>query len=340
MVAKFSKSRKLVFCEGKSNKFWNIALKGKSFKIIFGRIGTTGQTQEKSFDSAEEAKARFDKLVVEKLKKGYVDATTVKGKANKNQAAAKFSGPKGAAKSKKENPEPPRTITNGIGMNLVLIPAGTFLMGSTKKEQVREDEQVQHQVTLTRDFYLGMTQVTQAQYKKVMGMNPSYFRGKEVKGRDSSEFPVDSVSWEDGLEFCKKLSALPEEKKAGRVYRLPTEAEWEYACRAGTTTDYSFGDDETKLKEYAWFSKNSARKTHAVGQKKPNPWGLYDMHGNVWEWCRDRIEKISDFRVSRGGSWLNAAALCRSARRGGIFSSYRSSTIGFRVALSSRGIPK
>ena len=159
---------------------------------------------------------------------------------------------------------------NSIGIRLKLLPAGTFWMG--------EDLDA-HKVTLTQPFYLGVYEVTQEQYERVMGKNPSNFKGPQN--------PVEKVSWDDAVEFCRKLSELPEEKAAGRIYRLPTEAEWEYACRAGTTTKYSFGDSESELGEYGWFDKNSDRKTHPVGQKQPNKWGLYDMHGNVWEWCSD-----------------------------------------------------
>ena len=125
-----------------------------------------------------------------------------------------------------------------------------------------------------------------------MGQNPS-------DGRVGATYPVEAVSWNDAVEFCRRLSDLPEEKTAGHVYRLPTESGWEYACRAGTTTVYSFGDSKSQLDEYAWFNKNSDRTKHPVGQKKPNPWGLYDMHGNVMEWCQDRYgpygsESVSD----------------------------------------------
>jgi len=134
------------------------------------------------------------------------------------------------------------------------------------------------------------------------------------------------------VAFCAKLSSLPSEVAAGRVYRLPTEAEWEYACRAGTTTEYSFGDDEKDLGKYAWYDDNSGRTTHAVGEKLPNGWGLYDMHGNVWEWCSD-AEGSS--RVFRGGGWSLGASFCRSAYRFTNVPTRRSSNDGFRLALSS-----
>jgi formylglycine-generating enzyme required for sulfatase activity len=231
------------------------------------------------------------------------------------------------------------TVTNSIGMQLKLLPPGTFMMSDA---QGGSNERP-HQVTLTKPFYIGVHEVTQEQYKRVMGKNPSYFRGANK--------PVEKVSWEDAVEFCKKLSELLSEKAAGCVYRLPTEAEWEYACRAGSTTKYSFGDDSSILGEYAWYDKNSGKETHPVGEKNPNAWGLYDMHGNVWEWCSDWYSdyprvSISDpmgprkesRRVLRGGGWLNGAADCQSANRGrfgpsGCFSDY-----GFRVALSPLGI--
>ncbi len=270
----------------------------------------------------------------------------------------------------------PVHLTNSIDMKLVLIPAGEFMMGSPNDEEWRwEDEVPQHRVRITMPFYLGMYQVTQAEYERVMGTNPSWFSpggggSDRVSGLDTSRFPVESVSWNDAVEFCRKLSALPAERSAGREYRLPTEAEWEYACRAGTTTRYSFGDDASQLGEYAWYSGNSDRgthrvwqmwanlwglhdfdgRTHRVGQKRANPWGLYDMHGNVWEWCADWFDgkyyansPVDDpqgpasgsHRVSRGGSWSFPAAECRSADRYRYTPGPCSLHFGFRLVWSS-----
>ena len=244
-----------------------------------------------------------------------------------------------------------RTITNSIGMKLVLIPKGTFTMGSPIEEEGAENDEDQHQVTISNDYYLGMTEVTQGQYEKVMGTNPSHFQKRVIRKSDSSMYPVETVSWEDAVEFCKRLSELPEEKKAGRVYRLPTEAEWEYACRASSTTAYSFGASATPLGDYAWFRGNSDQQTHPVGEKQANAWGLYDMHGNVWEWCSDWYgdypkgavsdpigPKASTGRVIRGGGWFNGTADCRSAIRDRPDPSLRDNRISFRVALSSSGI--
>ena len=258
----------------------------------------------------------------------------------------------------------PNVLTNSIDMKLVLIPKGTFMMGSPPDEKGSQKDERRHEVTISRDYHLGMHEVTQAQYKKIMGKNPSYFQGdlvaerhpetgRLVKEVDSANHPVEQVSWRDAVEFCQRLSALPEEKKAGRVYRLPTEAEWEYACRAGSQTAYSFGSDEKSLVNFGWCGPNSTGMTHAVGLKKANAWGLYDMHGNVFEWCADwygvypkgsatdpRGPEDGSIRVSRGGCWFNDAVYCRSAIRSGAVPSFRRFNLGFRVALSSSGIPK
>ena len=222
-------------------------------------------------------------------------------------------------------------VANSIGMHFVPIPAGTFTMG---------DGEHAHKVTLTQSFHLGQHEVTQEQYEKVMGATPSNFKGPQN--------PVEKVSWDDAVEFCRKLSELPEEKAAGYVYRLPTEAEWEYACRAGTTTEYSFGDSASELGAYAWYDENSGKTTHPVGGKQANPWGLYDMHGNVWEWCQDWYGdypsgSVTDptgavsgsSRVLRGGSWFNNSDYCLSANRYWSSPDSRFIILGFRVLRSS-----
>jgi hypothetical protein len=175
-------------------------------------------------------------------------------------------------------------------------------------------------------FAIGVYEVTQQQYEAVTGSNPSKFKG--------ANNPVEMVSWNDAVEYCAKLSSLPAEVAAGHVYRLPTEAEWEACCRAGTTTAYSFGDDEKDLGKYAWFETNSGGTSHAVGEKLPNGWDIYDMHGNVSEWC---LFRDGSGRVYRGGSWSDSAGYCRSAYRSRDVPSLRLSDLGFRLALSSSG---
>ena len=233
-------------------------------------------------------------------------------------------------------------IINSIGMKMVLIPAGEFMMGSPNSQtDAREDEKPQHRVRITEPFYLGIYPVTQEQYERVMGINPSHCKGDPNR-------PVERVSWEDASEFCGRLSALPEEKAAGHVYRLPTEAEWEHACRAGSTTPYHFGVSSQSLGDHAWWSQNSGDTTHPVGQKKPNAWGLHDMHGNVCEWCADWYGKEyysqsppSDpngpssgaWRVSHGGSFYRGSpGASRCAYRYSAPPEYRSLCGGFRVA--------
>jgi formylglycine-generating enzyme required for sulfatase activity len=231
----------------------------------------------------------------------------------------------------KEETEELAKRDNSIGMKFTLIPAGEFFMGSEESG----DEKPVRKVKITSAFYLGTYPVTQREWKAVMGGdNPSEFK--------SDDLPVETVSWNDVQEFIKKLN----EKEGTDKYRLPSEAEWEYACRAGTTTRYSFGDDGSKLGDYAWYSDNSGGETHPVGQKKPNPYGLHDMHGNVWEWVQDTWHESYDgaptdgsawesgdsaHRVIRGGSWRYRARYCRSAYRDHDDPLNRDFDLGFRL---------
>ena len=220
---------------------------------------------------------------------------------------------------------------NSFGMKFTLIPAGEFMMGS---KDGNDDEQPVHKVTIKKPFYLGTYPFTQREWKAVMGDYPSHFTGDDL--------PVERVSWDDVQKFIRKLN----EKEDTDKYRLPSESEWEYACRAGATKKYCFGDSESNLGEYAWFDDNSGDKTHPVGKKKPNPWGMYDMHGNVWEWVQDKWHDDYDgapidggvwergegfFRMSRGGSWGSLAGYCRSANRSDNHPPYRGGNLGFRL---------
>ncbi len=228
-----------------------------------------------------------------------------------------------------------KITTNSIGMEFVLIPAGEFEMGSPSGESGRYSvEGPIHKVTIEEAYYLGKYEVTQEQWRAVMGSNPSNFKGDDL--------PVEKVSWDDVQEFVRKLNEMEGTDK----YRLPSEAEWEYAGRAGTTTRYSFGDDESDLSDYAWYNSNSGSKTHPVGQKQPNLWGLYDVHGNVLEWVQDKHHSNYDGAptdgsvwenedgyswAGRGGSWNFDAGLCRSAARFSIVPGGCESALGFRL---------
>ena len=231
--------------------------------------------------------------------------------------------------------EPREVVTNSLGMKLVAIEAGAFWMGSPLGEPGRRLEERRHRVVLTAPFYLGAYEVTQQQYARVMVADPSEFRvggaqAERVTGEKTGRFPVDSVNWHAAVAFCRRLTAVPAEQAARRSYRLPSEAEWEYAARAGTDGIWFFGRRSDRLTRHAWYRRSSGRRTHAVGQKLPNSWGLFDMYGNVWEWCRDwhsadyyprspRQDPVGpstgDARVLRGGGWASGAARCRSAAR-------------------------
>ena len=245
------------------------------------------------------------------------------------------------------------TLTNSIGMEFVFIPAGTFRMGSPPKEANRGgDEGPLHEVEITRGFFLGKYPVTQAEYQVIMAMNPSHFsttgKGKRmVKGADTGRFPVESVTYREAKAFCKQLGGQAEEKKQSRLYRLPTEAEWEYSCRAGIgSKPYYFG--KSLVVGLANYLQRKARMPAPVGSYPPNAFGLHDMHGTVWEWCADwykdeyyESSPRSDpagpdrggVRVTRGGSWAEPASFCRSATRGINPPDWRNNELGFRVCF-------
>jgi len=232
-------------------------------------------------------------------------------------------------------------LVNSIGTTLLPVPAGTFMMGS---DNGNSHQKPLTRATISRGFWLGKYEVTQGEWVAVMGSNPSQFKGDRL--------PVEQVSWEDCQEFLRKLNAR--ERAAGKLpagyeYGLPTEAEWECACRAGTTGNWASGDAEGMLAEYAWYTANSDSKTHDVGTKKANRWGFNDMHGNVLEWCDDWYDKYPDgsvtdptgprtgsCRVNRGGGWSSTSDGCRSAIR--VRNGAGDRVLGFRLAL--RAIPR
>ena len=228
-------------------------------------------------------------------------------------------------------PKPGDIVTNSVGMKLAYVPAGEFDMGSAADEKGHEEDEARHRVKLTKAFRIGVTEVTQGQWKAVMGQRRGKFEGDDL--------PVEDVSWTDAKAFCEKLS-----KAEGKTYRLPTEAEWEDACRAGATGRFA-GE---KLADLAWFDDNADGKTHPVATKKPNAWGLYDMHGNVAEWCADAY--APDYpsgtvvdpagpaegkgRVVRGGSFASLERGCRSASRSSTPAAYQMKTVGLRVVCN------
>ncbi|MDY6838653.1 MAG: formylglycine-generating enzyme family protein [Thermodesulfobacteriota bacterium] len=232
-------------------------------------------------------------------------------------------------------------FTNSMGMTFVSIPPGTFVMGSPEDETGRHDDEHQCVVTLTKGFYCQTTEVTQGQWFEVMGNNPSHFQDC------GDNCPVEFVSWNDCQEFIKQLNGL----EGGNKYRLPTEAEWEYACRAGSQRAFAFGNimetgcgHDPHLDAVGWYCGNSGKKPHPVARKRPNAFGLYDMHGNMWEWCQDWYDSypsgpVTDprgppsgsGRVLRGGGWHEDAEDCRSAIRVGRFPESKAGTLGFRL---------
>lgn len=263
---------------------------------------------------------------------------------------------------------PAKSLTNSLGMKLVRIPAGEFRMGSADDDPGgREDERPRHRVRITKPFYLGVYEVTQAEFESVMKINPSTFTRKALLHDappeiDAAKLPVDGVTWHQAVEFCRKISEMKSEQAAGRFYRLPTEAEWEYACRAGTTTTFHFGDALSSTQAnfngaHPYGEAKSGpflKRTHTVGSYPPNAFGLYDMHGNLHEWCLDRFGRDyyqnspaddprgpdkGSRRVIRGGDWYSDARDCRSAFRYADVPAGKFYALGMRVVceLKSEG---
>jgi formylglycine-generating enzyme required for sulfatase activity len=275
-------------------------------------------------------------------------------------------GNKKATASSTGTSDSAQVLTNSIDMKLRLIPAGEFQMGSPESDKdAPEDEKPQHLVRITKPFYMGVYTVTQEEYQRVMGRNSSFFSatgyGKDrVAGLNTARFPAEQIRWPDAVDFCRRLSEMPAEKRAGRTYRLPTEAEWEYACRAGTTTAFNIGNSLSSRQ--ANFNGNHPyggaekgpflSRTSEVGSYPPNALGLYDMHGNVWQWCADwyglnyyKESPIEDprgpthgsRRVIRGGEWYGDAQDCRSAFRYADVPTGVFYVMGFRVVMTTGG---
>jgi formylglycine-generating enzyme required for sulfatase activity len=224
---------------------------------------------------------------------------------------------------------------NNISVDLVKIPAGEFQMGSISELPYALETPV-HSASISYEFFIGAFTITQEQFAAIMGTNPAHFRHAE-------NLPIENVSWFDARTFCQKIS-----EKTGRRIRLPSETEWEYVTRAGTTTEYFFGDDSAKLPDYAWFEINSSEQTAPIGLKKPNPWGIYDIVGNVWEWCEDAWKSdYNDFspdgsaftnekqprRAVRGGAWNMDAFRCRSSYRSFDWNDAANNRLGFRIVV-------
>lgn len=227
-----------------------------------------------------------------------------------------------------------------VTLNLVLIPSGKFLMGSSKAVKDRFKEEDQHEVTISHSFYMGVAHVTVDQYAQFV--KDTGRKHDEPAFKQAGDHPVVKVNWDDAQSYCKWLS-----KKTDKTVLLPTEAQWEYACRAGSKTRFSFGDRDATLGEYSWYVVNSAKMTHSVAKKKANPWGLYDMHGNAWQWCSDWYgpysvadktdpvgPKEGTFRVARGGAWIAEPPACRSAFRCPNRPNNRAPEFGFRVTVA------
>ena len=269
--------------------------------------------------------------IVKKPKKQKPATTQVAPKKHKSQSKPTKGGTVKCVATKASYSNGTLTV-NGIKYNMVWVDGGTFRMGATSEQGSEiSDEKPVHSVTLS-GYYIGKTEVTQALWQAVMGSNPSYFEGDDL--------PVEQVSWDDCQEFIRKLNSL-----TGQNFRLPTEAEWEFACRGGNNSRGYKYSGSNYIDNVAWYDGNSGDKTHPVATKSPNELGIYDMSGNVWEWCADWYGDYSSgrqtnpkgpydgsYRVNRGGSWYNFARRCRSSIRGFDYPTYRDDDLGLRLA--------
>lgn len=340
----------LLSCAQGQFSFESDKLGGKGSGVFLHHVieGLNGAAKDANGDVTWDSLVQHVKLSVPKT------VTTVFGRESAARQTphqiANLAGTSLLARVKSVAEAPKTIISTTTGMKLVLIPKGEFLRGSPDSDKdASDDEKPQHQVRITQDFYMGQHEVTQGDWKTVMGTEPWKRQSYVKEGKD---FPVSNVSWTEADEFCRKLS-----QRDGRTYRLPTEAEWEYACRGSTTTRFSFGDDELKLSEFAWWgglagdgNAKTEQYAHQVGLKKPNPFGLFDMHGNVQEWCGDGYAAAeyakhegkavldpqgpsgqASNRVVRGGGWIDVPGFCRSAHRLRYSPVNRYSDLGFRV---------
>ena len=298
----------------------DIQSEAELYGILSSVIGSSGDLQE------------FQKVEVSEKMKSMVAKHRVLAKSAKENAEREAAEARANFQGKKAGEERDWEIAPGVKMTFCWCPAGSFTMGSSESEADRNSNEKQVKVTLTKGFWMAKTEVTQAQWRALMGNNPSNFKGDNL--------PVEKVSWLDAQHFLEKLNTKIGNTDGGKMV-LPAEAQWEYACRAGELGPYSGG----KIDEVAWYSNNSDFKTHPVGMKKSNAWGLHDMHGNVWEWCADWYDDSLSggtdpsgassgvYRVTRGGSWYYVAAHCRAAFRFWIIPDSRNRNLGFRPAL-------
>ena len=337
-----------ISCAVKAGRILNVG------KVVIGSVGSLGRTYVVTTHLVDVQTGKVEREARRTHKGDIGDLTGVlEGLARQLAGGSTAAVPTSSREpGRRAGEERVLQLPGDVKLDLVWIPPGEFLMGSPRNEKDRgSDEGPQHRVRISKGFWMGKYEVTQEQWKAVMGTAP--WDGK-IYAKSNARHAVSYVSWEDCQEFAKKLNS----RVSGGEFRLPTEAEWEYACRAGTTTRFYYDDDldYARLGDYAWYASNAydagAKHAHAVGQKKPNAWGLYDMHGNVWESCQDwygsywygkspsedpKGPSSGSYRVLRGGSWHDVPCVCRAAIREGDNPAARSYRGGFRVVCSPRG---